>query len=60
VICAILMPLSSVTVFAFACGLTAWMGNRAGLEPVAAASASAEARDRRVWEKQIAPKEVAA
>ena len=32
VICAILMPLSSVTVVAFACGLTTWLGRRLGLE----------------------------
>jgi Cu+-exporting ATPase len=28
VVCAILMPLSSVTVVAFACGLTTWLGRR--------------------------------
>jgi Cu+-exporting ATPase len=28
VVCAILMPLSSVTVVGFACGLTAWLGRR--------------------------------
>jgi Cu+-exporting ATPase len=28
VVCAVLMPLSSVTVVAFACGLTAWLGRR--------------------------------
>jgi P-type Cu+ transporter len=28
VVCAILMPLSSVTVVAFACGATAWLGRR--------------------------------
>ena len=28
VVCAILMPLSSVTVMAFACGATAWIGHR--------------------------------
>lgn len=32
VVCAILMPLSSVTVVAFACGLTAWFGRRTGSE----------------------------
>jgi Cu+-exporting ATPase len=32
VICAILMPVSSVTVAAFACGITTWLGRRAGLE----------------------------
>ncbi len=31
VICAILMPVSSVTVVAFACRLTAWLGRRVGL-----------------------------
>lgn len=30
VVCAILMPLSSVTVVAFACGATAWRGRRLG------------------------------
>jgi Cu+-exporting ATPase len=30
VICAILMPLSSITVVAFASGLTGWLGRRAG------------------------------
>jgi Cu+-exporting ATPase len=29
VVCAILMPLSSVTVVGFACGVTAWLGRRA-------------------------------
>ncbi|MDB6024659.1 MAG: Cation transport ATPase [Verrucomicrobiales bacterium] len=28
IICAILMPLSSITVVAFACGMTAWLGKR--------------------------------
>ena len=32
VICAILMPLSSITVVAFACGVTGWLGRR-GLGP---------------------------
>ena len=32
VVCAILMPLSSVTVVAFACGATSWAGARAGFE----------------------------
>jgi len=32
VVCAILMPLSSVTVVAFACGVTAWLGQRVGLD----------------------------
>ncbi len=32
VVCAILMPLSSVTVVAFACGVTAWLGRRVGLD----------------------------
>ncbi len=32
VVCAILMPLSSVTVVAFACGLTTWLGRRIGLK----------------------------
>jgi P-type Cu+ transporter len=37
VVCAILMPLSSVTVVACACGLTAWRGRRLGLaEPAGA------------------------
>ena len=30
VVCAILMPLSSVTVVAFACGVTNWMGRKLG------------------------------
>jgi len=34
VVCAILMPLSSVTVVAFACGLTTWLGRRARLETI--------------------------
>jgi Cu+-exporting ATPase len=29
IVCAVLMPLSSVTVMAFACGVTAWLGKRA-------------------------------
>ncbi|MBI5386844.1 MAG: heavy metal translocating P-type ATPase metal-binding domain-containing protein [Verrucomicrobia bacterium] len=37
-ICAVLMPLSSVTVVALACGMTQWMGRRSGvifdLEPI--------------------------
>lgn len=35
VVCAILMPLSSVTVVVFACGLTTWLGRRLGMEAVA-------------------------
>jgi Cu+-exporting ATPase len=35
IVCAILMPLSSVTVVAFACGLTSWLGKAARLDPVA-------------------------
>ena len=31
IVCAILMPLSSVTVVGFGCGTTAWLGRRAGL-----------------------------
>jgi Cu+-exporting ATPase len=31
VVCAILMPLSSITVVAFACGATVWLGHRGGL-----------------------------
>ena len=34
VVCAILMPLSSVTVVAFACGLTSWLGRAVRLDPV--------------------------
>lgn len=34
VVCAILMPLSSVTVVAFAVGSVEWMGRRAGLGPI--------------------------
>jgi Cu+-exporting ATPase len=34
VVCAILMPLSSVTVVAFAVGAVHWFGGRAGLGPV--------------------------
>ncbi len=37
VVCAILMPVSSVTVVAFAVGLTRWLGLRAGLEAATAA-----------------------
>jgi len=33
VLCAILMPLSSFTVVAFACGATRWMARRAGFRP---------------------------
>ncbi len=32
IVCAVLMPLSSVSVVAFACGLTGWAGRRSGLE----------------------------
>lgn len=32
-VCAVLMPLSSVSVVAFACGMTGWAGLRAGLGP---------------------------
>jgi Cu+-exporting ATPase len=35
VVCAILMPLSSVTVVAFACGATKWLSRRAGLGKIA-------------------------
>jgi len=31
IVCAILMPLSSVSVVGFACGATAWLGRRSGL-----------------------------
>ena len=31
VVCAVLMPLSSVTVVAFACGVTSWLARRVGL-----------------------------
>jgi Cu+-exporting ATPase len=33
IVCAILMPLSSVTVVAFAVGVTHWLASRAGFEP---------------------------
>ena len=33
IVCAILMPLSSVTVVAFACGMTAWSARRFGFVP---------------------------
>jgi Cu+-exporting ATPase len=39
-VCAILMPLSSVTVVAFACGATRWAASRAGLRPVVPAAAT--------------------
>jgi len=39
-VCAILMPLSSITVVAFACGLTRWMGRRAGFTNLAASPTS--------------------
>ena len=32
-VCAVLMPLSSVTVVLFACGLTAWTAKRSGFKP---------------------------
>lgn len=35
IVCAILMPLSSVSVVAFACGVTAWYGRRCGLGKIA-------------------------
>jgi Cu+-exporting ATPase len=37
VVCAVLMPLSSVSVVAFACGATHWMGLRAGLKQTGSA-----------------------
>ncbi len=40
VVCAVLMPLSSITVVAFACGLTGWLGSRAGLDAASTASAN--------------------
>ncbi len=42
IVCAVLMPLSSVSVVAFACGLTAWAGRRSGLKlaPLQSFSAS--------------------
>ncbi len=40
VVCAILMPVSSVTVVAFAVGLTRWLGRRAGLEVTIAAQST--------------------
>jgi Cu+-exporting ATPase len=39
VVCAILMPLSSVTVVAFACGVTAWLARGMGFRPAAAGRA---------------------
>jgi len=33
IVCAILMPISSVTVVAFACGATHWVARRSGLQP---------------------------
>lgn len=33
IVCAVLMPLSSVSVVAFACGLTGWAGRRSGIKP---------------------------
>ena len=33
IVCAILMPLSSATVVAFACGMTAWLGANSSLDP---------------------------
>jgi P-type Cu+ transporter len=39
-VCAVLMPLSSITVVAFASGLTAWLGRRTGLEPEASTSST--------------------
>ena len=32
IVCAVLMPLSSVSVVAFACGMTGWAGRRSGLK----------------------------
>lgn len=34
IVCAVLMPLSSVTVVIFACGVTSWLGRRFGIRPV--------------------------
>ena len=39
IVCAILMPLSSATVVAFACGATAWVGRGLQVGPVAVAKA---------------------
>jgi Cu+-exporting ATPase len=44
VVCAILMPLSSITVVAFACGMTAWAGTRAGLAAAPDSAAATSVR----------------
>jgi Cu+-exporting ATPase len=43
VVCAILMPLSSVTVVAFACGMTAWLGRKLRVEELRVESRPAAA-----------------
>jgi Cu+-exporting ATPase len=42
VVCAILMPLSSVTVVAFAAGMTTWLGGPLRLEPTRGADLTEE------------------
>ena len=41
-VCAILMPVSSITVVTFACGLTNWIGRRIGLNDSPTGSANSE------------------
>jgi Cu+-exporting ATPase len=45
VVCAILMPLSSITVVAFASGLTAWLGRRSGIGPDSSLSSVSPEKD---------------
>jgi hypothetical protein len=42
VVCAILMPLSSVTVVAFACGAATWFGRGIGGVPITASQGGTE------------------
>ncbi len=58
VVCAILMPLSSITVVAFACGATAWAGRRLRVEehsrPDSSLAATAAGLIHPLWRKEVA------
>ena len=59
IVCAILMPLSSATVVAFACGATAWLGRRLAVDGVKAESHPRSNLQPAIGKLQLLPKEAA-
>ena len=59
VVCAILMPISSATVVAFACGMTAWMGKGLRVEGVGANNSTLRAAPPATFNSQLLQKEAA-